>query len=421
MNKPPLRIIFLDNLRCFFVLCVVMEHACHAYRGPGWWPVIDGNPSLPVQFLSAFFDSFTMPLLFFISGYFAIPSMEKKGSGAFISAKLRRLGIPWLVCILTICPVLPLIYHYTRNGFMRTQSYGEIWLEIAKNALSIHIGIIGSMNDLMIENRFYQRYMWFLSLLILFFIIFAVIFHFRKRYFIREITPVRKSAPTVCRTLKLFITVGSLTSFFSFGTFGLIMAFGPETSDSEPLFSFFNIIQFRPSRIFFFIIYFIMGILSYRNKWIAGGKFPGHLKTWSVLFALLLSVLLTTKYLMIPGPGKYRELYEPIYFLFLNFLTISALGFFSSLALRYWNRPNAFNREMAAHSYNIYLSHYLFVIALQLFLVTVPGLPGIMKFFIVSASAVALSFCASRFLLKPFPKLSVAAAFGLLFTMLIIF
>jgi hypothetical protein len=36
-----------------------------------------------------------------------------------------------------------------------------------------------------------------------------------------------------------------------------MFSLAPELSNPEPLFTFGNIIQFRPSRLFFFIVYFI--------------------------------------------------------------------------------------------------------------------------------------------------------------------
>ena len=77
------RVFFFDNLRCFFVLCVVLQHAANAYNGMSWWPVAEETSSMVVGWLSAFFDAFTMPLLFYVAGYFAVPTMRKKGGAEF--------------------------------------------------------------------------------------------------------------------------------------------------------------------------------------------------------------------------------------------------------------------------------------------------------------------------------------------------
>ena len=169
------RLIFMDNLRYALVFCVVLQHAGNAYNNTVWWPVSEGEASLMVQRLSAYLDAFTMPLFFYIAGYFALPTVQRKDPMAFLSGKCKRLGIPWLVCSLCICPILPLVYHYTRDGFILTKHYRDLWCEVMNNGVSPDVGIIPSMNELMMQNQFYQRCMWFLSLLILFFIIFALV------------------------------------------------------------------------------------------------------------------------------------------------------------------------------------------------------------------------------------------------------
>ena len=88
----PNRVIFLDNLRWLFVAGVVLQHAANAYRNLAWWPVNNPAASPAAVYLSAFLDAFTMPLLFFIAGYFALPTIAKKGPARFISGKLKRLG-----------------------------------------------------------------------------------------------------------------------------------------------------------------------------------------------------------------------------------------------------------------------------------------------------------------------------------------
>ena len=159
--------------------------------------------------------------------------------------------------------------------------------------------------------------------------------------------------------------------------------------------------------------------MTYRNNFVGRGMFQGHIKTWAVLFATLLATLLTGRYLMLHGPAKFAAVYGPVYFLILNFVTISTLGFVSSVAFRYWNHPRAFDQAMASHSYNIYLGHYVFVIGLQLILLTMSNLPGLLKFGIVSILAVILSLGLSRFLLKPFPRAAIATAFGLFLAMVL--
>ena len=415
------RVVFLDNLRYAFVLCVVMEHACNAYRGLAWWPVADPAISLPVQMLSGFFDVFSMPLLFYVAGYFALPSIRKKNIGAFLADKLERLGIPWLVCVLTVVPAMALIYHATRQGLAGAQRFWGMWREVMASALSFDVGIVPSMDRLMAVNGFYQRYMWFLSLLIAMFFIFAALYALKPNWFAptgsRPIAVRQGAWPT----LRLFLAVALTTTLLSMATVGLIQLFGPPGAGPEPLFTLGNVIQFRPSRLFFYLIYFGLGVLTYRNNWIGRGRFPGRPGAWLVLFPVLLVAFLAVCYLMLRGPRGMAAAVGFAYFLLVNFLCMATLGLFMSLAHRWWNRPRALDRDLASNSYNIYIAHYVFVIGLQAALLQVPGLSGLAKFAITSLLGGALAYTASRLLIKPHPRLAAAAAFGLLIVMFLVF
>jgi len=414
------RVIFFDNLRWLFVLFVILEHSSNAYTNLIWWPVADKNASIIAGWVSAFSDAVAMPLLFYIAGYFATPSIQKKGSLSFLKRKMKRLGIPWLVCILTICPILPLIYHFTRNGLSLSMSYWHLWVILLKNAAEFNIGLITSMNKLMMNNQFYQRYMWFLSLLLLFFFLFSLLYSFRKHWFDRIDQPVMQEKPSVSSTLKFLFGVGFLTAICSFLTIGAILALGPKSSNPEPLFTLGNIIQFRPSRLFLFIIYFVLGIMTYRNKWLERGKFPGHSKTWVISWIGLLIVYLFVRDLMLNGPNNLKEMYGALFFFLLNFLTITTLGFFTSVGVRYWNRPTAFGGTLASNSYDMYLSHYIFVLVFQLILFTLPGAPAFLKFTLVSVLSTVCAYIVSQFFIRPFPRTTIVATVVMFLTMVLL-
>ena len=415
------RVIFLDNLRYFFVLCVVLQHAANAYNGLSWWPVAEENSSMVVGWLSAFFDAFTMPLLFYVAGYFAVPTIRKKGVACFSARQVEATGNSLAgVYSNHLSDGMPLVYHYTRNNLVLTESYWELWKTLMTNAAGLNIGIIDSMNTLMQNNDFYQRYMWFLSLLLLFFVLFSMAYRLKGNWFEPADRPVASKDPSILSTLKLLVAVGFLTAFFSFMMVGMMFLSIPGLSNPEPLFTLGNVIQFRPSRIFLHIIYFSLGIITYKRKWIESGRFPGHLKTWLISFSILLIAYLYVRHLMIHGPEHLEEILGPLFFFILNFLTITTLGLFASLAVRFWNRPSAVDRNLASNSYNMYLSHYIFVVGFQLALLTIPGIPELLKFAIVSVLSLTCSYAVSQFLLKPFPRISVAAAGSLFIIMVLV-
>ena len=407
------RLIFFDNLRLLLVICVVFQHSSNAYNSRLiWWPVADETFSSLAEWVNAFIDAFAMPLLFYIAGYFAVPTMHKKGAVFFLKGKLKRLGAPWLICILTICPIVPLVYHYTRDNFILASAYWTMWLDLMRNAAEFDIGVIRSMNTLMQNNQFYQRYMWFLSLLVLFFFIFSVVYSVKKSWFYDAGRSLTREGSTVLSTLKILAVVGFLTFLSSSVMINVMFFLVPDLSNPEPFFTLGNVIQFRPSRIFLFVIYFIFGILTFKKKWIERGRFPGHLPTWIISFGIILIAFFYARNLMMSGPEDLKKVFGPVLFwLCLNFLTITTLGLLASLALKYWNRPSAVNRSLASNSYNIYLAHYPFVIVFQLVLLTVPGMSGLLKFGIVSALSILCSYIACEFVIKPFPRTAAAVVF----------
>lgn len=420
-NPTGSRVIFLDNLRYLFVLGVVLQHACSAYiplstsYNLSWWPVTDHATPF-AGWLLALCDAFLMPSLFFVSGYFAVPSIQKRGTSSFFKGKLRRLGIPWLVCIMFICPILPLIYHYTRDGLKLSSSYWDTWLAVMKNALQFNFGVVPSMNEVMQNNLFYQRYMWFIGLLLAFFLFFGLVYTFKKAWFKTISEPINSLPRAPLSTVKMLFSIGMLTFIGSSILIFLTFIF-TDASNPDSWFTLGNLVQFRIARIFLHVTYFTMGVLAYKQKWIERGRFPGHPKTLLVCFIISLTSFYTFRSLMMNNADIPMAAVMGGFWLCLNLLTISSLGFSMSLALRYWNRSTDISQNLAANSYYIYLSHYPFVFLFQFILFTLPGIYPVLKFAIVSVLAILFSYMTSQYLIRPYPRLTISITIVLFFIM----
>jgi glucan biosynthesis protein C len=398
------RLIFFDNLRYLFVLFVVVEHSAHTWDGLDWWAVAEPGISLLAAWLAAFSDVFAMPLLFYIAGYFALPNLQKKGLAGFVVGKLKRLGIPWLICILVVTPIFLLIYHYTRGGMSLSQSYLAIWLEEMHKALQFNSGFI------LFTNQFSQHYMWFLSLLMLFFFLFALFSLFARNWLDGAHKKWEPRPATATSAFLQFAGIGLVTAVLSSAGVMLNMHL---TGEPEPWFIVGNLIQFRPSRLVFYLIYFGLGVATYRNKWLERGWFPGGSKIWVAAFAVLLPAFSAAFYLFRFGTPEMEVIYAPVYYIMLNFLCAACLGLSVSLGHKYWNRPRALDRSLAANSYNIYLSHYVFVICAQLVLLPLGAIPLTVKFIIAALCSGLLAYASSRWFITPRPRLAVLATFGL--------
>lgn len=107
------RIAYIDNLKVFLTVMVVVHHAGQAY-GPtgGVWVVKDMDS---MSWLRSFFflnASYMMGLYFFISGYFSSMSLSQKSPTRFLSDRLRRLGIPLLIFVFGVFG----FFHYLNSG-----------------------------------------------------------------------------------------------------------------------------------------------------------------------------------------------------------------------------------------------------------------------------------------------------------------
>ncbi|MGC4394298.1 acyltransferase family protein [Hydrogenophaga sp. T2] len=98
---PP-RTVFLDRLRVVLTALVVLHHTAITYGGSGDWfyrEVRDGGApsSLLLSVFCAVNQAFFMGFFFLIAGRFTPGSLARKGARAFAQERLLRLGLPLLV------------------------------------------------------------------------------------------------------------------------------------------------------------------------------------------------------------------------------------------------------------------------------------------------------------------------------------
>ncbi len=105
---------YLDNIKWVLAVLVILHHSA----GVAGLDQIGFNlphvkESMQYQYgvlsiFQSFNQSFFMSLFFFISAYFVIPSFERKGTRTFMLDKLKRLGIPTLMTLFIITPIVSL-------------------------------------------------------------------------------------------------------------------------------------------------------------------------------------------------------------------------------------------------------------------------------------------------------------------------
>jgi len=111
------RIYFLDNLRTFLILLVVLIHSGIVYETilQDTWIVSDPLKNSSIGLIRMYLDLFVMFLIFFISGYFIPRSLETKTAGDFIKSKFKRIMLPWIMAVFTLIPAYKVILLYSRG------------------------------------------------------------------------------------------------------------------------------------------------------------------------------------------------------------------------------------------------------------------------------------------------------------------
>ncbi|NLX38976.1 MAG: acyltransferase family protein [Methanothrix sp.] len=110
------RLYFVDNIRSFVIVQVVVLHAAVTYSGLGMWYYQEAAALEPLTALSfgiiqSFIQAYSLGLLFLVAGYFVPASFRRKGGARFLRDRAVRLGVPALIYMLMINPAI--LYYVT--------------------------------------------------------------------------------------------------------------------------------------------------------------------------------------------------------------------------------------------------------------------------------------------------------------------
>jgi peptidoglycan/LPS O-acetylase OafA/YrhL len=145
------------------ILLVVSLHATITYSHVGGW-YIDLPPEPPIETKVIFFvgefhlQAFFMGLLFFVAGYFAAKSLQRRGAAAFLRERATRLGVPLFLYVSVIHPFIVYVINpwnakfpplgqayveYFRSGRF-VSSTGPLWFVEALLILSVILALASS-------------------------------------------------------------------------------------------------------------------------------------------------------------------------------------------------------------------------------------------------------------------------------------
>ncbi len=121
-SARPVRLAWADQLRTLVIVLVVNMHACVTYSHVGSWYVQEKpDPPFATQiafvFWQAHLQSFFIGILLLHAGYFAPRSIERRGPAAFIRERLVRLGLPTLLYMVAIHPLIVFVLNPNGNAY----------------------------------------------------------------------------------------------------------------------------------------------------------------------------------------------------------------------------------------------------------------------------------------------------------------
>ncbi len=119
---PKARLAWVDQLRTLAIVLVVNMHACVTYSHVGSWYVKDGPDlflldRLVFIFWQGHLQSFFMGILFLVAGYFAHGSVQRRGASGFVRERLFRLGLPTLLYMVALNPLIVLVLNPSGEAF----------------------------------------------------------------------------------------------------------------------------------------------------------------------------------------------------------------------------------------------------------------------------------------------------------------
>lgn len=374
MNQST-RLYFLDNLRAFVILLVVVLHGSMTYMAyaPPWWYVLDTQNSLFFTILVLLIDIPIMLVMFFVAGYFALPSLVKRGPTKFVKDKFTRVGAPWLIGALFLAPPTAYMIYFSRGApltflqFWTTTFWGE---------------------------GYQQSVYWFLGVLFFFFIVLALTFAASDR--LRSATR-RIAAPS----WQLFVVFWAVMS----GGMLLVNQFFP----LDTWYRDWYVLVFQPERVPLYIGYFVIGIYAHLNGWFTGTGYRPRLLPWTLIWVLSGLLYLANRLFVLPTLPPPAFLGLAANAMLFNAFCLSSLLAGAALFQRKVNGTGPFWSNLAANSYGIYYIHPLILYPLAYLFVPI-SLPLFIKAPLVIILAIALSWAVSSLVLTKVPGVRRAFA-----------
>jgi len=391
------RLIFLDNLKILFVILVIFTHVMVTYGGQGsWYYYATLNESNPVDTITiitlymiagfaGIFLASIMGLFFLMGGYFSPRSYDRKGVSSFWKERLLRLGIPVLLYVLLINPV---IYYLLASlgiqpwsSTLQSGSFVEYYLSNFQS-LSSFVGFITTF-----------AITWFLVVLLIFTAVYTIWRQITKSDSMQQRIPEVLPIPKFIYLFFLAIGLGILAFFVR-------IAFPVE---QWPL----------GLPLAYLIQYFMMfsvGVIAYRYDWI-NQMTRHHAKVWAITIFVVVMLYFTYFFVFVGVDSDYTlffggpNLEALVFALVDNIICMGMIFVLLKIFHAKLNTRGKMLKNLADSSYLVYLIHPFIVIPISLGIASV-SLSPLIKLAIVVPVSVILCYLIPYLIRHLFRKVS---------------
>jgi hypothetical protein len=366
----------IGYLRAAGIVGVVAVHSVLAYcsfvppqqsflgaKSEAWqaYPIVDGRRWAGFDPIVGFTDPFAMSLLFFLSGMFVWESLQRKGSDRFVRDRMIRLGVPFVFASIFLSP---LAYFPTYLASSRHTNLGAF----IKAWLSYPVWPIGPA--------------WFLWVLLTFDCLAAGVFVIVPGWCD---LPVRSRHGVFRRPALFFWTLVGVTGV---AYLPMVLAFGPAR------WSGFGPFSFQTSRLLHYAIWCLAGVFTgayglQRSVIAPNGELARNWLRWLGWSTFLWGVLVVVAHPAITSavPSWWVAVIGMAWVLSCAASVLFVLAVF----VRFVGTRTKLLDNLRENAYGIYLTHYVFVIWLQYFLLRF-AFSAVAKGAIVFAGALVLSW-----------------------------
>lgn len=362
----------LDRARTFITMLVLIHHSVIAYTHFGH---TDTQSFLGFDCVVLFNDSFFMSAMFFLSGLFVWPSLQRKGINWFLTDRWWRLGLPFIVCAVILMPVA---YYAVELRLHPETGFAAFWW----NTVTVGPWPSGPA--------------WFVWVLLALDVIAAVVYYALSGW----VEAIGKLSLESFGRPALFFWALLIASAIAYVP--AVLYFGASRWFSVgPL-------AIQASRMLLYLVYFLagcgVGAASLdRGLLAADGELARRWPVWLIATVVSYGCILALVYVKHAVLGDPDE--QPFWFQLayaLAFVSYSAAQTFNILALflRFDNEGSSILDPLRDSAYGIYLIHYVPVLWLQyalydISLAPVMQLTAIIKAVVVFFLTLALSWGAT--------------------------